>query len=129
MAQLLTSERTLGEADEEKLDTPRLQQALDHCGNGKAVELAMGGANDAFLAATFTIPEGVTLLVDRGVTLYASRDARLYDLPDSGVLCGYDNWIRWVNTEMKKRPTVIDVAKRAQVGASTASRTARRRGR
>jgi len=70
----------LAEADESRLDTARLQQALDHCGKGKALELSADGPNTAFLTGPFSIPTGVTLLIDRGVTLYASRDPRLYDL-------------------------------------------------
>jgi polygalacturonase len=79
----------LDESDESRLDTDRVQQALERCGHGKAVELALGGDNNAFLIGPIRVPEGVTLLVDRGVTLIASRDARLYDLqPDS---CGLVN--------------------------------------
>jgi len=79
-AALKANNHAIADSDEDKLDTDRLQKALDHCGKGKALELTKDGANDAFLTGPFTIPSGVTLLIDRGVTLYASRDPRLYDL-------------------------------------------------
>jgi len=76
----------LVEADEAKLDTERLQKALDNCAKGQAVELASAGAANSFLAGRFSIPEGVTLLVDKGVTLYASRNPKEYD--DGSGRCG-----------------------------------------
>ena len=79
----------LNAEDEGKVDTARLQKALDGCGGGKAVELAKGGADDAFLTGPIQIPAGVALLVDRGVTLEESRDPRLYDVqPET---CGVVN--------------------------------------
>ena len=79
-AQLSGAAHGLEESDEDKLDTARLQAALDHCGKGHALELAAGGSNDAFLSGPFSIPAGVTLLIDKGVTLFAARDAALYAL-------------------------------------------------
>ena len=79
---------TLKEADETKPDTARIQEAIDKCGAGKAVELAQGTkGNDAFLSGPLTIGEGVTLLVDKGVTLFASRDPKDYDVNGPGT-CG-----------------------------------------
>jgi polygalacturonase len=75
--------------DEEKLDTARLQKALDGCGGGKAVELAKSGADDAFLTGPIQIPAGVALLVDRGIALEASRDPRLDDVQPG--TCGVVN--------------------------------------
>lgn len=75
--------------DEAKLDTARVQAALDSCGNGKAVELASDGAATAFLIGPITVPKSETLLVDRGVMLVASRDPRLYDLSPGS--CGVVN--------------------------------------
>jgi polygalacturonase len=71
---------TLAEADEGSLDTARIQEALDRCPPGRAVELGAGGAHDAFLTAPLQLRSGVTLLVDRGVVLFASRNPRDYDL-------------------------------------------------
>jgi polygalacturonase len=73
-------------ADEAKLDTARLQAALDGCGAGKALELAPDEAKNAFLSGPLQLREGVTLLVDKGVTLYASRDPQLYEV--SPASCG-----------------------------------------
>ncbi len=66
-------------ADEAKLDTERLQQAIDGCAAGHAVELAADGAHDAFLSGPLELRRGVTLLVDRGVTLYGSRNPADYE--------------------------------------------------
>ena len=77
--------------DESKLDTERIQKALDGCVPGKAVELKTAGGNDAFLTGPLEMRTGVTLLVDKGVTLFGSRDAALYEVTGEGVtpgLCG-----------------------------------------
>ena len=76
----------IAEADEQKLDTDRLQKAIDSCGAGKAVELAGAGSKTAFLSGPIRLKAGVTLLVDKGVTLYGSRDAKVYEL--SAGSCG-----------------------------------------
>ena len=73
--------RTLAEADEKKLDTERIQKAIDHCGKGHGVLLHVQGANDAFLSGPLLLKSGVTLIVDKGITLFASRDASLYQDP------------------------------------------------
>ena len=78
-AKLVASGGSLLEADETRLDTGRLQAALDRCGTGKAVELAPDGAGNAFLSGPLSLPAGVTLLLDAGVTLFASRDPQLYE--------------------------------------------------
>jgi polygalacturonase len=75
----------LRDEDEAKLDTERIQKALDGCKPGMAVELAPAGGNAAFLSGPLDMREGVTLLVDKGVTLYGSRDPKVYEivLPDA----------------------------------------------
>jgi polygalacturonase len=78
-------------SDESKLDTERIQKALDGCGAGKAVELSFAGGNDAFLTGPLEMRTGVTLLIDKSVTLFGSRDAALYEQTGEGVtpgLCG-----------------------------------------
>ncbi len=90
-ARLHAIDNKLAEADEQKLDTERIQKAIDSCKPGMAVELAPSKADNAFLTAPLDIRTGVTLLIDKGVTLYGSRDARLYDIVGEGVtpgLCG-----------------------------------------
>ena len=69
---------TLAPADEAKLDTERIQKAMNSCGKGKAVELRGTSAADAFLTGPLELRDGVTLLVDKGVTLFASRDAEVF---------------------------------------------------
>lgn len=71
--------------DEARLDTERVQKAIDGCSGG-AVELASDGAKNAFLVGPITLKSGVVLLVDKGVTLYGSRNPRDYDVYAGG--CG-----------------------------------------
>lgn len=78
-ARLVPDQGKVREEDEAKLDSERIQAALDRCAQGKAVELAPDGAKVAFLSGPISIPAGVTLLVDRGVTLFGSRDPMVYE--------------------------------------------------
>jgi len=90
-AQLRAMNNMLSPADESKLDTERIQNALDTCKPGMAVELKPSSGNNAFLSGPLEMRTGVTLLVDEGVTLFGSRDARLYEMKGEGVtpgLCG-----------------------------------------
>jgi polygalacturonase len=66
----------LSDIDENKPDTARIQEALDKCSAGQAVELT----GKTFLAGPIQLRAGVTLLVDRGTTLYGSKNSRDYDL-------------------------------------------------
>ena len=66
--------------DEDKPDTQRIQQAVDQCKPGRAVELKADGLHSAFLAGPLQLRNGVTLLVDGGVTLFGSRNPRDYDI-------------------------------------------------
>src|SRR5579875_1963040 len=79
-ANLRATGNALAEADETRLDTQRIQSALDTCSPGHAVELSAAAANNAFLSGPLELREGVTLLVDKGVTLYASRNPRDFDI-------------------------------------------------
>jgi polygalacturonase len=85
-ANLTTANATLPPADEPKTDTRRIQQALDSCTPGKAVELHPDATHNAFLSGPLDLRRGVTLLMDAGVTLYASRNPRDYDREPG--LCG-----------------------------------------
>jgi polygalacturonase len=90
-AQLQATGDKLAEADEHKLDTARIQSALDKCKPGMAVELKPSSGNNAFLTGPLEMREGVTLLIDEGVTLFGSRDAAVYEstTPDATHgLCG-----------------------------------------
>ncbi|HXS11405.1 MAG TPA: glycosyl hydrolase family 28 protein [Acidobacteriaceae bacterium] len=79
-------------ADETKLDTGRLQSAIDSCAPGKALELAADGAKNAFLSGPLELRKGVTLLVDKGVTLYGSRNPDDYATRPGS--CGVVNYER-----------------------------------
>jgi polygalacturonase len=70
----------LSDADEQRTDTARIQKAIDHCGDGKAVELRGLGDRNVFLATPFHLQPGVTLLIDANTVLYASRNPRDYDV-------------------------------------------------
>lgn len=90
-AQLRAVSEKLAETDERKLDTARIQNALDKCKPGMAVELKPASGNNAFLTGPLEMRTGVTLLIDEGVTLFGSRDAAVYEstAPDSTPgLCG-----------------------------------------
>lgn len=79
LARLSAPDGTFTASQEAQLDSPRLQNALDHCEPGKSVELAADGPNNTFLSGPISIPAGVTLLIDRGVTLFGSRDPIVYE--------------------------------------------------
>ena len=74
-------------SSETEFDTSRIQNALDNCASGQAVELAASDNNYGFLIQPINIPSGVTLLVDAGVTLFASRNPADYQ-QGSGAKCG-----------------------------------------
>ena len=85
-ASLTAQGTTLAEADESKSDTQRIQQALDRCPAGEAVELKSSGTHNAFLAGPLDLRQGVTLLIDRDTILFASRNPRDYDVQPG--VCG-----------------------------------------
>ena len=79
---------TLAEGDESRLDTQRIQAALDKCASGSAVVLAAGdGQRNAFLTGPLQLRAGVTLVIGTRALLIASRDPRQYDL-DREHRCG-----------------------------------------
>ena len=67
-------------SSETSFDTGRIQNALNACAAGQAVELVASGTNVAFLIQPLTIPTGVTLLVDGGITVFASRNPADYQI-------------------------------------------------
>jgi polygalacturonase len=81
--------RTLAPQDEGRPDTARIQQALDGCPAGRAVELRPGGAFTAFLAGPLQLRAGVALLVAKGAVLFGSRNPRDYDVAPGS--CGIVN--------------------------------------
>jgi polygalacturonase len=74
---------------EEKLDTARIQDAIDHCVAGRAVELRSDGEHNAFLTGPLELKPSVTLLVDEGTVLFGSRNPRAYDVQPGS--CGLVN--------------------------------------
>ena len=85
-ANLVSQGATIAASDETKLDTARIQQALDTCKPGQAVTLQANGGRDAFLTGPLDLRAGVTLVVDKGAILFGSRNPRDYDV-EPGV-CG-----------------------------------------
>lgn len=79
-ARLAAPGGTLSDADEKRLDTDRLQSAIDHCEGGRAVELKAAGGKNIFLTGPITLKPGVTLLIDARTGLFASRNPRDYDV-------------------------------------------------
>jgi polygalacturonase len=80
---------TLAAADESKLDTDRIQKAIDACGKGKAVALQTHDTANAFLSGPLELREGVALVVDRGVTLFESIDPQVLEISPGS--CGVVN--------------------------------------
>jgi len=78
---VLTANQVAGSLDETAFDTPRIQEALNSCPAGQAVELATDGDNNAFLIQPITLPSGVTLIVDAEVTVFTSRNRADYPCP------------------------------------------------
>ncbi|HUB52891.1 MAG TPA: pectinesterase family protein [Terracidiphilus sp.] len=79
-AEIRAPHGVINSSDEFHLDTTRIQEALDHCDQGKSVVLQAQRRNDVFLSGPLELRTGVTLVVAAGTALVASRDARLYDL-------------------------------------------------
>jgi polygalacturonase len=79
-AQLAAPGGALTDDDERRLDTDRLQEAIDRCSKGRAVRLRASGDRNVFLAGPFQLKSGVTLLIDSNVALFASRNPRDYDV-------------------------------------------------
>jgi len=81
--------RSLAAEDESKPDTGRIQQALDACPAGQAVELKSDASLGAFLTGPVHLRAGVALLVAKGAVLFGSRDPRDYDITSGS--CGIVN--------------------------------------
>ncbi|MDQ2898600.1 MAG: glycoside hydrolase family 28 protein, partial [Acidobacteriota bacterium] len=67
-------------------DTARIQQAIESCPKGQAVELRADGDHDAFLSGPLQLRAGVTLVVGARAILFGSRKPRDYDLTPAS--CG-----------------------------------------
>ena len=72
---------TVADGDERRLDTERIQKAIDECSPGKGVLLSTGDAGrTAYLSGPLHLKGGVALVIGEGAILIASRDPRLYDI-------------------------------------------------
>ena len=85
-ARITATNNAIAPADESRLDTARIQDALDHCGKGRAVELAPAASANAFLSGPLQLREGVKLLIDKGITLYESVDPKMLEISSGS--CG-----------------------------------------
>jgi len=79
-ARLSAAHGVLSPAAERHPDTDRIQQAMDHCAAGQAVELQADGAKGVFLTGPLTLRSGVTLVIDANTVLAASANPRVYDI-------------------------------------------------
>ncbi len=82
----LVGDSTIAEGDEARLDSPRIQLAIDACPAGRAVELRASGGKRAFVSGPLRLKTGVTLLVAKDAILFASRDPRQFDVTPNA--CG-----------------------------------------
>jgi hypothetical protein len=80
---VLAANQVGGSLDETNFDTVRIQEALNSCPAGQAVELQAQRGNNAFLIQPITVPSGVTLLVDAEVTVFTSLNRADYPCPSS----------------------------------------------
>jgi polygalacturonase len=67
-------------SDEQRLSTARIQDAMDHCAQGRAVVLRAHGKKNVLLTGPLTLRAGVTLVVDKNTALVASRDPHVYEV-------------------------------------------------
>jgi polygalacturonase len=72
--------KTIAAGDEDRLDTARIQKALDTCPKGQAVELKPEGTHNAFLSSPLDLRAGVALVIDEKAILFASRDPKLFEI-------------------------------------------------
>src|SRR5215470_16701144 len=88
-ARLATEAGKLPDSAEATLDTARIQEALDHCVAGRAVELRPDATHNSFLTGPLELRPSVTLVVAPGATLFGSRNPREYDVRPGS--CGLVN--------------------------------------
>ncbi len=88
-ARFISEKGKLPESAEQNLDTARIQEAIDHCVAGRAVELRVDGPKAAFLSGPLELKPSVTLLVAGGAVLFATRNPREYDVQPGS--CGTVN--------------------------------------
>ncbi|MHB8816283.1 MAG: glycoside hydrolase family 28 protein, partial [Steroidobacteraceae bacterium] len=89
-ARLSAPNGVLAPAAERHLDTQRIQEAMDQCSAGQAVELEADGDKQVFLTGPLSLRSGVTLVIDANTVLAASANPRVYDITagSCGILAG-----------------------------------------
>ncbi|MGI4829129.1 MAG: glycoside hydrolase family 28 protein [Janthinobacterium lividum] len=90
-ARLIAQGDILAAADESRLDTERIQQAIDACPPKHAVELRTHEGMNAFLSGALTLRQGVTLLIDKGTTLFETLDPSVLEISPGS--CGVVNTV------------------------------------
>jgi len=75
-----SSRGALAQQDETRPDTVRIQNAIDHCPRGGAVELRSSGDKNAFVSVPLELRPGTTVLLAAGTVLFASRNPQDYDV-------------------------------------------------
>lgn len=88
-AQIHAEHGVIAAADESRLDTTRIQHAIDACAVGHGVVLKSAGDMQTFITGPLQLRSGVTLVVAANTVLAGSRDPRVYDLGPG--LCGVVN--------------------------------------
>jgi len=63
-ASIAAPDGVIAPADELKLDTERIQHAVDTCSAGKAVALRARGDKNVFLSGPIVLHTGITLIID-----------------------------------------------------------------
>jgi polygalacturonase len=79
-AKIAADHGAIAAQDERRLDSERIQRAIDRCAAGQAVVLRAHGDRNVFLSGPIALRSGVTLVVAANTALVASRDPRVYDL-------------------------------------------------
>jgi len=69
---VLTAVQSVSSPVETSPDTTRVQNALNACPSGQAVEFTANGSANAFIIQPITLPAGVTMLVDPEITILGS---------------------------------------------------------
>jgi polygalacturonase len=78
-AEISAKKGVISDEDEKRLDTARIQAAIDGCKPGTSVQLQGTSSKNAFLTGPLELKTGITLLVAQNTTLFGSRNPRDYD--------------------------------------------------
>jgi polygalacturonase len=79
----LLAQQSASSLNQSLFDTTRLQNAINACRAGQAVELSASGSNNAFLTQPIVLKAGVTLLIDAEITLFGSNNLSDYHCTDT----------------------------------------------